>query len=137
MNIIFLLYRKYFYLFNFRYGNEDKKSDKPEFNLLLQNKYSKNILNMNLVILSNSLNSFIPQQMLCLVYKFFSQFITKHHLVNDLKNYIPQILEQVVQGSVLSNKDLDIFKNVIVYYNEYRSQRHLFITKQMKLMSLI
>jgi len=66
---------------------------------------------MNLVVLANSVKSFVPNQMVCLTYKFFSQFISKDQLVPELKNYIPQILDQVVQGSLLTNTDTYNFIN--------------------------
>lgn len=70
---------------------------------------------MNLILLSDSVKFFIPKQIICLSYKFFTQFILKDQLVAELKTYLPQILDQVVKGSLLTSSDIDNFKNVLTF----------------------
>lgn len=65
---------------------------------------------MNLVILGTSLQSFIPSQMVCLSYKFFSQFITKDQQIEEIKTYINEILDHSLKESLLSSLDISNFK---------------------------
>jgi len=70
---------------------------------------------MNIAIINNSIKTFIPQQIVCLSYKFFSQFVTKDQLVDELKEFLPQILDNIVQECLLSHIDVENFKNVRIF----------------------
>lgn len=68
---------------------------------------------MNLVVLSNSISSFVPVKIICLVYKFFSQFIMKNNLVSEFKEYLDKIFQNIVQESVLQIVDIENYDNVL------------------------
>lgn len=95
-----------------KYGNTDLcEKDLQAFAKLIEDKYVKLYFDNYLQVLNTSKVFYVSDYILCLIYKFLSQMLARHHLIEDLARVLPVILNDfAITHAMFTVKDFELWR---------------------------